>query len=93
MSLETPTPMPDTSTWPDSAESDLEKILTIRWQDNREGHWSKLKQISLGKQGQSSLLRKLCPMGVYKSRQFELVMSDNAPFTISSIEDVNGVLG
>lgn len=79
-------PYPDKSTGVDTPN------LLVRWQDNRLGKWSKLKFVSLGKTGEASLTRRIGPMGVYRSRQFELVVTDSVIFTLSAIEDRNGVL-
>ena len=78
--------------YPDAGLPWVEKWLLVRWQDNRSERWSKQKMISLGKQGETNLIRKLQPMGTYRSRQFEFVLTDAVAAVISSIEDVNGVL-
>ena len=86
-----PTMLTDTD-FPDADKSGAPHILELRWQDDRSGKWSKIKRISLGAVGQSELTRSIKPMGIYRSRQFEVTLTDPIPVSLSSIEDVNGVL-
>lgn len=88
--MNTPVVLPEG--FPDIAEATQVKLLELRWQDNRSGRWSKLKQISLGAQGDGAITRRLSPMGHYRSRQFEFTLTDAIFCTISSVEDDNGVL-
>lgn len=89
-----PTPLPDMTegVYPDAGTPGDEKWLQLRWQDNRSEKWSKTKMVSLGKQGETMLIRRIVPMGHYRSRQFEFVSTDSAVVVISAVEDDNGVL-
>jgi hypothetical protein len=84
-------PIPDFN-YPDYYYPEDAKTLMLRWQDNRSEKWSKIKPISLGSQGNTSLTRHLRPMGTYRSRQFELVVSDPVVVYVTQLEDDNGVI-
>lgn len=92
MNVPTNLPDPVETPYPDYTGQSDTKIMLLRWQDNRSEKWSKAKPISLGKIGESFSVRRLSPMGTYRSRQFEFVISDPVIMLIGSIEDDNGVL-
>ena len=57
----------------DHDDGQSQRYMTLRFQDDRSGRWSKQKQISLGKIGESDFMRELQPMGTYRTRQYEFV--------------------
>jgi len=50
--------------------------LMIRWRDNNRANWSNEHYISLGNIGETDLILRLKRLGVFRTRQFELVVTD-----------------
>jgi hypothetical protein len=65
----------------------------LRWRDNGEGPWTGERHIDLGRQGESEITAKLSRMGVFRTRQFELAVTDSVPVSIVSAEMDLEVLG
>ncbi len=63
------------------------RYLQVRFMDDRNGRWSKEKQISVGKEGEGVIPRELCPMGTYKTRQYEFVFVSNCKFALYDLEE------
>lgn len=76
--MNAPTPMPDA---PDGAYPDavLETpaLMTVRWCDDRS-RWSNEWQIDLGKAGDAFPTVRRHRLGMYRTRQFELVLPSPA---------------
>lgn len=78
--------------YPDHADSGQDRFLIIRWQDDRNGRWSKEHLISLGSTGQERMDRMIAPMGTYRARQFEFVLPASCVCMICSVEDDTEVI-
>lgn len=65
--------------------------LAIRWNDDNRG-WSNQKFVDLGKVGDRQMPIKIFPHGIYKTRQYEIVMSDAVPVTFGGAEEDIDVL-
>ena len=76
----------------DHALPTAERLLILRWQDNRNGKWSKEHQVSLKTTGDTHLVWWKKTMGQYRSRQFEFILSDPTLFVLLSAEEVLEVL-
>ena len=68
-SLETPTPMGD-----DTAGNTEERFMSLRWQDDRE-RWSKERLVDLGTTGNTFPTIRFHRLGMYRTRQWEIVCS------------------
>lgn len=64
------------------------RYMVVRFQDDRSGRWSKDKLISIGKEGEGVVPRDLCPMGTYKTRQYEFVFDANCKFGLYDVEEI-----
>lgn len=61
----------------------------IRWR-NKRGAWSNPRTIALGEEGEFDIIREIPNLGSYRTRQYELTMTDAAPFhLIKAEEDVS----
>ena len=65
---------------------DSEPVMTLRWNDDNKG-WSNEMQISLGKMGDYEIVEEVFPFGIYRTRQYEIVMSDGVKFVVGDIEE------
>lgn len=65
----------------------------LKWRDNGEGPWTGERHIDLGLQGNREITARLPRMGVFRTRQFELSISDSVPVNIVSAEMDLEVLG
>ena len=54
----------------------------IRWRDNGDTTWSNYVDITLASQGDKRFLKRITANGSYYTRQYEISMTDNAPFII-----------
>lgn len=70
-----------------------ERYLVIRWQDDRRNAWSKEHTIQLGRLGQVPMTLKVPALGMYRSRQWELIAQSAVPFVIVSVEEEAELLG
>jgi len=71
----------------DHADTVTDRYVQVRWMNDRSGRWSKTKSISLGKTGQTIIDRAIAPMGIYVSRQYEVVLSDPVKFILCGMEE------
>ena len=58
--------------------------INIRYRDNGSLTWSNIKTESMGKIGEYEFEVKFRRLGRYKSRQYEIFVTDDAPFVIGS---------
>ena len=65
--------------------------LMLRWRDNGNKQWGNTVNIDLGKQGQDEFFEEYGPLGRYRTRQYEISITDNVPLALVSIEE--NVLG
>jgi len=68
------------------SETGSEPVFTVRWRDEM-GPWSNEIQVSLGKVGETESIVRLFRLGRYRTRQYEIVHSDNTDFQLSGIEE------
>lgn len=71
----------------DKAPDDSYRWVAIRWNDDRKNTWSKEHVLSLGKIGPSPLVLKTPRLGMYKTRQWEIVAQSDVPLIIFSVEE------
>jgi hypothetical protein len=65
--------------------------INIRYRDNGSLTWSNIKTESMGKVGEYEFEVKFRRLGRYKSRQYEIFVTDDAPFVIgSALETADG---
>jgi hypothetical protein len=62
-------------------------VLMIRWRDNGNKAWGNTLNIDLGKQGENEFYKEFGPLGRYRSRQYEVSITDNIPLTLISVEE------
>jgi hypothetical protein len=55
----------------------------IRWRDNGSSTWSNYTNIQLSQQGRTEFLKRINSNGSYYTRQYEISMTDNAPFVMA----------
>lgn len=63
-----------------------EPKFILRWNDDNKG-WSNEVEISLGEKGETEIIREIYPMGIYRTRQYELVMTDGVQFVMGDVEE------
>jgi len=71
--------------------SDNEPKIKLRWRDNN-GLWSNWKTMSLGKMGETNFIISLKRLGIYRTRQYEIIHSENSDFILVSLEEDADVL-
>lgn len=65
----------------------------FRFRDDGRKAWSNERQVSLGAKGEYKNRQKYCRMGIYETRQYEIVHASLAPFTLIEAEEMIEVLG
>lgn len=65
----------------------LGQEMALRWRDDGSQVWKGERVLSLGKTGENEFYTIVRNLGVYRSRQYELVMSDNGPWVLVSAEE------
>jgi len=69
------------------AVSYADKTVCIRWMDNRK-RWSNEHWINLGGSGSPSpMVRRLFRMGQYRTRQYEIVITDESFLIVVRVEE------
>ena len=61
--------------------------LLVRWADNGSKVFSNYREILLGFEGEDDFFYSLFQLGSYRSRQYEIVCTDNVPFSIVDAEE------
>ena len=61
--------------------------MTIRWRDDGSSDWKNERTVSLTQIGNTEFRGTLNRNGSYYSRQYELVLSDDTPLTLVSVEE------
>lgn len=69
-----------------------EPFFLLRWR-NDTGAWGPYRQGSLGKEGDHDFYVTLYGLGAYRSRQWELVYTDDAGFIMNGFEELVDVIG
>jgi hypothetical protein len=63
--------------------------LLIRWRDDGRPEWSNFTNLPLGSESEQTHYTRLTRMGIYRSRQYEFVITDNADLALMGMtEDV-----
>lgn len=86
MSLDAPTPMGT-----DALGQTDERKMSLRWQDDRE-RWSKERVIDLGLGGDLFPTVRLFRLGLYRTRQWELVCPTSILQCVVAVEEDAEVL-
>ncbi len=63
-----------------------EPVFTYRYR-NEDNIWKPERQVSLGKQGEYEILKRIHRMGIYQLRQYEFVHTDNSDFIMIGLEE------
>lgn len=63
-----------------------EPKIIIRWRDNGRAEWKVEREISLGKLGEREYFRTLNGLGMFRSRQFSVILSDPAKLILTGME-------
>jgi hypothetical protein len=68
-----------------AGQADPAKLL-IRWRDDGREEWSPFMELTLSPVGQRNFISKNNRFGMYRSRQYEFRISDNADLVLVSID-------
>jgi len=63
-----------------------EPIMLIRWNDDNKG-WSNYQEISLGFKGDYEIVRTIKPKGIFRTRQYEFLVTDSVGVTFGDAEE------
>lgn len=74
-----------------SFDVSAEAKLMLRWNDDNKG-WSNEEVISLGKKGEREIVVKCFPKGIYRTRQYEVTLTDAVAFTFGQAEEEVDIL-
>ncbi|MBS3777153.1 MAG: hypothetical protein KGY70_18300, partial [Bacteroidales bacterium] len=61
--------------------------LMLRWRDDGSQVWGNSRHIDLGSIGENEQYVTLRRLGMYRSRQYELSVTDNVPIIIADAEE------
>lgn len=67
--------------------------LMIKWRDNGKTTWNTERTVNLGYVGETDFHASIKSLGRYKSRQYEISITDNSPLVISRIQETFEWLG
>lgn len=63
----------------------------VRWRD-QNGQWGNWHSLPLGNMGEYNTVSELFRCGRYRTRQYEFVQTDTAPFAfVGAVEDIEGI--
>mgnify|MGYP000558603468 CR=1 FL=1 len=65
-----------------------EPKMLIRWRNDGKGKWSKFREVSLGKPGDTKLVRRILGLGRYRTRQYEIIFFDSVPVSLQGVEEM-----
>ena len=68
-------------------DTDAEPFIMIRWRDDNMVGYGNWKHFSLGKDGIENQVILIKPMGIYRTRQYEISCSDPFPFILYDMEE------
>jgi hypothetical protein len=60
--------------------------VMIKWRDDGKSTWSNEHWVSLGKIGETEFITTLHRLGIYRSRQYEIAVTDAVPLVIVDAE-------
>jgi hypothetical protein len=72
--------------------SGIEPVLSIRWNDDNKG-WSNEHTVSLGSLGDYEIVKSIDTRGLFRTRQYELIVTDSVSVSIGSAEEDIDILG
>ena len=61
--------------------------LIVRWKDNNNNTWGNDHKIDLGKVGETEFIASLKRLGIYRTRQWEFILSDAVPLVLCDVEE------
>jgi len=59
----------------------------IRWRDDGNSDWGNTITLDLGKLGYRNFIKEIRPMGIYSSRQYEIIFGDQADYVLVRVEE------
>lgn len=62
-------------------------ILMVRWRDDGKKAWGNTVNINLGKSGDYEIFKEIGPMGSYRTRQYEISITDDVPLSLVAVEE------
>jgi hypothetical protein len=77
----------------DKSTDAAERFMIVRWNDDRSEAWSKEHIVSLGSIGPEPMSVHLARLGMYRSRQWELIAQSAMPLVIVFAEEEAELLG
>lgn len=66
--------------------------LLLRWNDDNKG-WTNQVEVSLGAVGDNEIVREVPARGIYRTRQYEFLVTDSVGFSIGDAEEDIDILG
>jgi hypothetical protein len=63
-----------------------EPVMLIRWKDDNKD-WSNYHEITLGYEGDYEIVKTIKPKGVYRTRQYEFLVTDSVGVTFGDAEE------
>jgi len=67
-------------------------VLMLRWRDDGSKTWGNTHELDLGETGEYEFYVSLRRLGMYRSRQYELSVTDDVPVVIADAEELVEVL-
>jgi hypothetical protein len=62
--------------------------MSIRWRDDDNTTWKSWRDLTIGSSGKTGLSKRIgAGLGMYRNRQYEIVMHSNHPVAIESVEE------
>jgi len=72
--------------------TDTNPRLMLRWRDDGSQIWSNTHYIELGEIGQYEFYKSIRRLGMYRSRQYELSVTDDVPVVVADAEELVEVI-
>ena len=76
-----------------SGETSTAPSVWIRWRDDGNSDWGNKIALDLGKIGYRNYVKEIRPMGIYSSRQYEIIFGDQADYVLVRVEEEMELLG
>lgn len=71
----------------DPNDSNSIPYFTLKWRDDGNSNWGKERMFSLQRVGDTDFIARITGLGMYRTRQYEIAMSDKTPFVLVSGEE------
>jgi hypothetical protein len=75
----------------EGAEGSTPKLM-LRWRDNGNEVWKNIHYLDLGELGEYEMYLTLRRLGIYRSRQYELFVTDDVPIVLAEAEELVEVI-